>query len=141
MQFRSNGICWATRPTNVCLVYLPPSYDVSTGKHYPTIYILHGFSLGRDVLDDWASVTKEWMDKLIASGQIQEMRTMIPGVGVAIAIEAAPSHFSSPLHSRFRVPSSEARHGPDEKHKSPPKYKTCTFEKPILRTRKETVRP
>jgi hypothetical protein len=96
---------------------------------------------GIDVVDDWGSVTKEWMDKLIASGQIQEMRTMIPGVGVAIAIEAAPSHFSSPLHSRFRVPSSEARHGPDEKHKSPPKYKTCTFEKPILRTRKETVRP
>jgi len=77
MQFRSNGICWATRPTNVCLVYLPPSYDVSTGKHYPTIYILHGFSLGRDVLDDWASVAKEW-DKLIAACQIQEMIAVIP---------------------------------------------------------------
>ena len=30
----------ATRPL---LVYLPPSYETSPEKHYPTIYLLHGF--------------------------------------------------------------------------------------------------
>jgi S-formylglutathione hydrolase FrmB len=59
------------------LVYLPPSYDASA-RHYPTVYILHGFSLGPSLLDDWGSVTKDWMDKLIAAGQVQEMIAVTP---------------------------------------------------------------
>lgn len=60
------------------LIYLPPDYDTAKKKRYPTIYILHGFSLGSSLLDDWGAVTKEWMDKLVAAGQIQGMIAVIP---------------------------------------------------------------
>lgn len=60
------------------LIYLPPSYDTAKSKRYPTVYILHGFSLGSGVLDDWGVVTKEWMDKLVAAGEIQDMIAVIP---------------------------------------------------------------
>jgi S-formylglutathione hydrolase len=65
-------------PDKRVLIYLPPSYDVSKGRRYPTVYILHGFSLGSGLLDDWGEVTKEWMDKLAAPGHIQEMIAVIP---------------------------------------------------------------
>jgi enterochelin esterase-like enzyme len=65
-------------PDKRVLIYLPPSYDGAKNKRYPTLYILHGFSLGSSLLDDWGEVTKEWMDKLVAAGQIQEMIVVIP---------------------------------------------------------------
>lgn len=60
------------------LIYLPPNYDAAKSKKYPTVYILHGFSLGAGLLDDWGAVMKEWMDKLAATGQIQDMIVVIP---------------------------------------------------------------
>jgi S-formylglutathione hydrolase FrmB len=66
-------------------IYLPPSYDASTTKRYPVVYILPGIA---DTDENW---TKAWdltkpgyatiqevMDKGIAAGTIGEMIVVIP---------------------------------------------------------------
>ena len=61
-------------------IYLPPSYDTSPAKRYPTLYLLHGF----------LSTNKVWtrgnpginlqplMDDMIKSGKIREMIVVAP---------------------------------------------------------------
>jgi S-formylglutathione hydrolase FrmB len=52
-------------------VYLPPSYDASSDRRYPTVYVLTGFmGRGRMLLNDnpWTAALDDRMDGLIASG-------------------------------------------------------------------------
>ena len=62
-------------------VYLPPSYKTDANKHYPVVYMLHGFT---DNDEKWMGLTKHWinltaiLDKTIASGGSKEMIVVMP---------------------------------------------------------------
>jgi S-formylglutathione hydrolase FrmB len=67
-------------------VYLPPSYDASTNKRYPVIYLLHGIG---DTDGTWTKAWKNWtqpgfgtvaeiMDKGVAEGKFGEMIVVMP---------------------------------------------------------------
>jgi S-formylglutathione hydrolase FrmB len=58
-------------------IYLPPSYDSSTTKRYPAIYLLHGFG-GSEAT--WTRVfnAPARMDSLVASGAAREMIIVMP---------------------------------------------------------------
>lgn len=61
-------------------VYLPPAYETS-GKHYPVVYSLSGFSgRGKMMLNDNPFVPNlaERMDKLIAAGTVLPMIVVMP---------------------------------------------------------------
>ncbi len=63
-----------------CLVYLPPSYDGTTGR-YPVLYHLPGFTTSVDEYVDGSFdgfELGESMDLLIGSGVIREMIVVIP---------------------------------------------------------------
>jgi S-formylglutathione hydrolase len=57
-------------------VYLPPSYESSTTKRFPTLYLLHGFTATSKV---WVGGSYQGfniqssMDELIKSGKVREM--------------------------------------------------------------------
>jgi S-formylglutathione hydrolase len=60
--------------------YLPPTYDTSAARRYPTIYILHGIA-DTDLV--WTTGKGEWnikevMDRGIAEGRFGEMIIVIP---------------------------------------------------------------
>jgi S-formylglutathione hydrolase FrmB len=61
-------------------VYLPPSYETSPAKRYPTIYLLHGYSGGiKDWTDGYQGMgIRQMMDELIRSGTIREMIVVVP---------------------------------------------------------------
>src|SRR5215475_8937066 len=62
-------------------VYLPPSYDASQAKRYPTLYLLHGFT---DSIRVWTNngyqgmSLRPLMDGLIKDGRIREMIVVVP---------------------------------------------------------------
>ncbi len=62
-------------------VYLPPSYDTSPAKRFPTLYLLHGF-LGNNKA--WTSggyqglSLQPLMDEMIKAGKIREMIVVLP---------------------------------------------------------------
>lgn len=62
-------------------IYLPPSYDTSPAKRYPTLYLLHGFLSDNKV---WTTngyqgmSLQPLMDELIKSGKIREMIVVVP---------------------------------------------------------------
>lgn len=63
-------------------VYLPPSYQSSPERRYPSLYFLHGFSSSDDY---WFSRTREHgpdlariMDEALSSGQTREMILVVP---------------------------------------------------------------
>ncbi|MDQ3750453.1 MAG: alpha/beta hydrolase-fold protein [Acidobacteriota bacterium] len=62
-------------------VYLPPSYEISPTKRFPTLYLLHGFS---DKIEHWTKGGYRGMslqlmiDGLIKSGAINEMIVIVP---------------------------------------------------------------
>jgi len=62
-------------------VYLPPSYDASPARRYPTLYLLHGF-LGNNRA--WTKggyqgmSLQPLMDEMIKSGKIREMIVVAP---------------------------------------------------------------
>lgn len=58
------------------LIYLPSGYDSTPAKRYPVVYMLHGFSLGHTVVDEWAGVMSKAMDG--AEGTIAPMILVIP---------------------------------------------------------------
>ncbi|MBI2839595.1 MAG: alpha/beta fold hydrolase [Acidobacteria bacterium] len=63
-----------------CLVYLPPSYEGTTGR-YPVLYYLPGFTTSVDEYTDGSFdgfELGESMDLLIGSGVIREMIVVIP---------------------------------------------------------------
>ena len=62
-------------------VYLPPSYDSSPSRRYPSAYVLTGFTgRGRMLLNDapWVPSLDQRMDALIASGRSGEMILVMP---------------------------------------------------------------
>ncbi|MCM3903245.1 MAG: esterase family protein [Pyrinomonadaceae bacterium] len=62
-------------------VYLPPSYDTSPTKRFPTLYLLHGFLDNKEV---WTTKgfqgmrLQPLMDEMIKSGKIREMVVVVP---------------------------------------------------------------
>ncbi len=62
-------------------VYLPPSYDTSPAKRFPTLYLLHGFLSSYKV---WTNNSYQGMslqplmDEMIKSGKIREMIVVAP---------------------------------------------------------------
>lgn len=62
-------------------VYLPPDYDETAEKRYPTVYVLVGFTgRGSMLLNDHAFQPNfaERMDKLIGEGKIKPMIAVLP---------------------------------------------------------------
>ena len=59
-------------------VYLPPSYD--EGKKYPVLYLLHGMSqTDRDWV--WRGHVQDVADRLVYSGEADEMIIVMPDAG------------------------------------------------------------
>lgn len=65
-------------------VYLPPGYEASATKSFPTLYLLHGFS---GDLENWTKggdqgyqgmVLQPTIDGLIKSGAVKEMIVVVP---------------------------------------------------------------
>lgn len=62
-------------------VYLPPSYDASPAKRFPTLYLLHGFTANNKA---WTTngyqgmSLQPLMDEMIRSGKIREMIVVAP---------------------------------------------------------------
>ena len=67
-------------------IYLPPSYDTSPSKRYPTLYLLHGF--GGDS-KTWAGAGSRGfnvpplLDALMGGGKIREMIVVAPSARTA----------------------------------------------------------
>jgi S-formylglutathione hydrolase len=63
------------------IVYLPPSYERSPAKRYPTIYLLHGYSARNNA---WTNggyqglSLQPVMDEMIKAGKIREMIIVAP---------------------------------------------------------------
>ncbi len=68
-------------PERDVTVYLPPSYNSQTGRHYPVIYPLHGFT---DDESKWFGWEEHWInlhevfDVALAEGQTKEMIVVMP---------------------------------------------------------------
>ena len=62
-------------------VYLPPSYESSTHRHYPVLYMLHGFT---DNDSQWFGWEDHWInlheviDQSFAEGKTKEMIVVMP---------------------------------------------------------------
>ena len=62
-------------------VYLPPSYKIESNRHYPVIYMLHGFT---DDDSGWFGWEEHWInlhqviDEALAEGQTKEMIVVMP---------------------------------------------------------------
>jgi S-formylglutathione hydrolase len=75
-----SGNKYGDSPNRGVFVYLPPSYDASPSRRYPTIYLLHGFGSSEH---SWVRgyrgfSIKPTMDSLIAAGAIKEMIVVMP---------------------------------------------------------------
>jgi enterochelin esterase-like enzyme len=57
-------------------VYLPPSYDRETARHYPVVYTLHGFGLHAQQWVGFANVSG--LEKGLAAGTTKEMILVAP---------------------------------------------------------------
>lgn len=65
----------------IVFIYLPPSYDASPSKRYPTLYLLHGFGGdGRTWLGDGPRTfnIKPLLDSVMSSGRAREMIVVAP---------------------------------------------------------------
>jgi S-formylglutathione hydrolase FrmB len=58
-------------------IYLPPSYDTSPTKRYPTLYLLHGFTSSNNAFRTGLNL-QPLMDQLINGGKIGEMILVLP---------------------------------------------------------------
>ena len=97
--------------TRNMFVYLPPSYDTSPGKRYPTVYLLHGFMggyhtfvwsmdsffepLGIDLGVDIQAIA----DSLLRIGEIQEMIVVMPDGATAYG---GAWYSNSPVTGNYR---------------------------------------
>ena len=73
-------------------VYTPPDYDPA-GKQYPTLYLLHGFSMGAS---DWVypGSANFILDHLIAEGKAKPMVVVMP-LGYGAMGEFRPKDYSN----------------------------------------------
>ncbi|MCM1505468.1 MAG: esterase family protein [Muribaculum sp.] len=76
-------------------VYLPPSFDVEKSRKYPVLYLLHGM-WGKN--DDWTGRghLKDVMDRLVASGEAEEMIVVTPDAGGGNPEEFQNGYFNMP---------------------------------------------
>ena len=76
-------------------VYLPPSFDQDAGRTYPVLYLLHGMS---QTNLDWAGRghLQEVADRLIASGEAEEMVIIMPNAGGDIYKNIWNGYFDMP---------------------------------------------
>ncbi len=76
-------------------VYLPPSFDAESSRKYPVLYLLHGM-WGKN--DDWTGRghLKDVMDRLIASGEADEMIVVTPDAGGGNPEEFQNGYFNMP---------------------------------------------
>ncbi len=76
-------------------VYLPASFDVDKAKKYPVLYLLHGM-WGKN--DDWTGRghLKDVMDRLVASGEADEMIVVTPDAGGGNPEEFQNGYFNMP---------------------------------------------
>jgi S-formylglutathione hydrolase FrmB len=62
-------------------IYLPPSYDTSPAKRFPTLYLLHGF-LGNNkawTTNGYQGMSLQpLMDEMIKGGKVREMIVVVP---------------------------------------------------------------
>ena len=61
-------------PDRGAIVYLPPSYAASPGRHYPVVYLLHGYS---STLDRWDRRLHTTLEGAFANGA-REMIVVMP---------------------------------------------------------------
>jgi enterochelin esterase-like enzyme len=59
------------------LVYLPPGYATS-GRRYPTLYVLHGFDAPLQAFETGRVPIRVLMDSLIAAGRARPMIVVVP---------------------------------------------------------------
>jgi S-formylglutathione hydrolase len=60
-------------------VYLPPSYDTSPARRFPTLYLLHGYTgTNKQWTNPDAMNIRSLMDEIIKSGRVQEMIIVAP---------------------------------------------------------------
>ena len=80
-------------------VYTPPGYGSGSGKRFPVLYLLHGYS---DTANGWSAVGKAQviLDNLIAQGKVQPMLVVMP-LGYGVPNFAGPN--SSGFSDRNRV--------------------------------------
>jgi enterochelin esterase-like enzyme len=85
-------------------VYTPPGYDPTSGKRYPVLYLLHGFS---DDASAWTSIGRAnvILDNLIARRQAKPMLIVMPlGYGT---MEYVMAGWQSPRRAELRKTSFE----------------------------------
>jgi enterochelin esterase-like enzyme len=62
-------------------IYFPPSYQSETGRRYPVLYFLHGYT---DSDEKWFGFTKHWinlpeiLDRAMSGGSAREMIVVMP---------------------------------------------------------------
>ncbi len=76
-------------------VFLPQSYDVNPDKQYPVLYLLHGML---DTNQGWTmrGHVKDVMDRLVASGEAEEMIIVTPNAGGNIYAGDWNGYFNMP---------------------------------------------
>ena len=76
-------------------VLLPRNYDVNTDKKYPVVYLLHGIM---DTNEGWYKngQVKTVMDRLVESGETEEMIVVTPNAGGNIYAGVWNGYFNMP---------------------------------------------
>jgi enterochelin esterase-like enzyme len=68
-------------PEREITIYLPPSYNGKPDKHYPVVYLLHGYVANSSGLKEDLFITgdiKRFMDSWIQAGEVKEMILVMP---------------------------------------------------------------
>lgn len=79
-------------PDREVRVYLPPSYASASGRRYPVVYNLHGYSLTAARWVDFLGAP-DAIDAAIASGAVREMIVVMPD---AMTLHGGSMYSSSP---------------------------------------------
>ena len=80
-------------------IYLPPSYQSNTEKHYPVIYLLHGFG---GTAEGWFSdelPLQKITEQLIKTSQINEMIIVVPECGTQ---QTCSAYLDSPIQGNWQ---------------------------------------
>ena len=81
--------------TRAYTILLPRNYEVNTGKRYPVVYLLHGIM---DTNEGWYKNghVKTVMDRLVESGEAEEMIVVTPNAGGDIYAGVWNGYFNMP---------------------------------------------
>ncbi|PKF62839.1 hypothetical protein CW745_05305 [Psychromonas sp. psych-6C06] len=81
------------------LVYLPPSYQASTTRHYPVIYLMHGFGGNANAWFSDEIPLHEIADSLIEQGKINEMIIVVPENSTR---QTCSAYLNSPIQGNWQ---------------------------------------